>query len=201
MKKKEQEKYKQIVDIAKKLFLTKGFDGASMSEISRKLGGSKATLYNYFSSKEELINVVMFDYVQEMSTPLYNMLDNNKAPLQKILYDFGVSYLKFMLSKEMIDIRRTIIMSLHQIKNGVEIFKKGPLKQREKITLLIKKNMNNKVLKKGDPWRASVQYISLIECEHIKFAMLGVNKKVSDKEINTTVKFAVDIFLKFYSNN
>ena len=37
-----------------------GFERTSMSEICTRLGGSKATLYNYFASKEALFLEVMF---------------------------------------------------------------------------------------------------------------------------------------------
>ena len=44
-----------ILQIAGDMFLEEGFAGTSMSGIATRLGGSKGTLYNYFESKEELL--------------------------------------------------------------------------------------------------------------------------------------------------
>ena len=40
-----------IIEAAIQLFEEAGYEGASMSELARRLGGSKATLYGYFPSK------------------------------------------------------------------------------------------------------------------------------------------------------
>ena len=45
----------EILQIAGDMFLDVGFAGTSMSAIAARLGGSKGTLYNYFESKEELL--------------------------------------------------------------------------------------------------------------------------------------------------
>ena len=39
---------------ARQVFLSQGFDAASMGEIARRAGVSKGTLYVYFDSKERL---------------------------------------------------------------------------------------------------------------------------------------------------
>jgi len=51
-------KRRQIMDGARKVFLTQGFDGASMGEIARAAGVSKGTLYVYFDSKEKLFQAI-----------------------------------------------------------------------------------------------------------------------------------------------
>jgi len=43
-----------ILKVARETFLEHGYDGASMSDIAARLGGSKGTLYNYFKGKDEL---------------------------------------------------------------------------------------------------------------------------------------------------
>lgn len=49
----------KILSVAKQLFLEQGYANASMNEISMRLGGSKATLYAYFKSKEELFEAII----------------------------------------------------------------------------------------------------------------------------------------------
>ncbi|MCH6257368.1 TetR/AcrR family transcriptional regulator [Puniceicoccaceae bacterium K14] len=49
----------QILEAAGKLFSKKGIDGASMSDLSVEAGLSKASLYHYFKSKEEIIEALV----------------------------------------------------------------------------------------------------------------------------------------------
>ena len=54
-------KRQEIIRIAGELFEERGYDRTSMSAIAARVGGSKATLYGYFKSKEELLLAVL-DY-------------------------------------------------------------------------------------------------------------------------------------------
>ena len=47
-------KRRQIVDGARRVFLARGFDAASMGDIAKAAGVSKGTLYVYFKDKDEL---------------------------------------------------------------------------------------------------------------------------------------------------
>jgi len=51
---KGEAKRKAILETAFRLFREQGFEKTSMSEITAQVGGSKATLYRHFPSKEEL---------------------------------------------------------------------------------------------------------------------------------------------------
>ena len=48
-------KIERIINGAIQCFVKKGFHGAGIAEISRMAGVSQASLYQYFSSKNELI--------------------------------------------------------------------------------------------------------------------------------------------------
>src|ERR1700759_2440179 len=59
---REQSKEKRraaIIEIAKRSFLEKGYENTSMSAIAVEMGGSKGTLWTYFTSKEELFSAVL----------------------------------------------------------------------------------------------------------------------------------------------
>ena len=45
---------REIIEAAGKVFLAKGFDGTSFRDIAAEVGVDRASLYYYFSSKEEL---------------------------------------------------------------------------------------------------------------------------------------------------
>ncbi len=57
MDRKERDKYrrkKEIISVAYKLFMKKGYDHVSLDEIAKKAEFTKRTVYNYFTSKPDL---------------------------------------------------------------------------------------------------------------------------------------------------
>lgn len=60
------ERRARILDVAREVFYEAGYAGASMSAISARLGGSKATLYAYFSSKEDLFGAIIRERCEAM---------------------------------------------------------------------------------------------------------------------------------------
>ena len=59
--KPDRAKRRQILEGANHVFLTHGFDAASMGAIALHAGVSKGTLYVYFKSKEELFGAIVED--------------------------------------------------------------------------------------------------------------------------------------------
>lgn len=56
---------KLILDAASNLFIKKGFEGVSISEIAKKAGTNSSLIYHYFESKEELWKCVKSDFVND----------------------------------------------------------------------------------------------------------------------------------------
>ena len=64
------EKKQLIESAALKLFATQGFYSTSISGIAKKAGISKGLIYNYFSSKEELLQAIIERGFEEITAPL-----------------------------------------------------------------------------------------------------------------------------------
>jgi len=92
-----EEKRDEIVQIASQAFDELGYDRCSMATISERLGGSKATLYGYFSSKEELLRAVLQCQVaSEFDRIMHELQD--EPDLREGLIRLGIAYLKKKLS-------------------------------------------------------------------------------------------------------
>lgn len=68
-----QEKSKLILDTALELFAEKGYHQTSISDITRKAGISKGLVYNYFESKEKMLQSI----IQTGYDAAYSNLDLN----------------------------------------------------------------------------------------------------------------------------
>ena len=63
-----EEKFTKISEAALKLFAENGYEGTSISQIAKSAGISKGLVYNYFDSKEAILNEIVdhtFDEIWE----------------------------------------------------------------------------------------------------------------------------------------
>lgn len=54
----------ELMDAAEQLFVEKGYEHTSASDIIRKVGVAQGTFYYYFKSKDEILNAVIDRYVE-----------------------------------------------------------------------------------------------------------------------------------------
>jgi AcrR family transcriptional regulator len=62
------EKKQQILEVALRLFANMGFHETSISKIAKEAGISKGLLYNYFESKESLLQEIMLSFTETIMT-------------------------------------------------------------------------------------------------------------------------------------
>ncbi|MEO0358739.1 MAG: TetR/AcrR family transcriptional regulator, partial [Pseudomonadota bacterium] len=73
-------KFDQVLDGALKVFMEHGFEGASVDEIARVAGVSKATLYSYFPDKAQLFSAVAQDRFQNKADHVLTDFDFADPP-------------------------------------------------------------------------------------------------------------------------
>ena len=82
LKRKQREKkrrHQEILDAAKKVFLAKGFDRATMDEIAFEAAMSKPTIYQHFETKEELFMSLLVSFAGGIEKGLRRIYDKTKA--------------------------------------------------------------------------------------------------------------------------
>ena len=77
-------KRQSIVDAAASVFNRDGYERASMSAIARELGIDRATLYYYFSSKEDLFDDVVGTIVEKNLKIIARIRDSKIKPPRKL---------------------------------------------------------------------------------------------------------------------
>jgi AcrR family transcriptional regulator len=96
------ERKQMIMDTALEVFAAHGYESTSISMISRKAGVSKGLMYNYFVSKEDLLEKIMMKGIDEM-LPLID--PNNDGVLSKSEFIFLIDE-SFRIMKEKINFYR-----------------------------------------------------------------------------------------------
>lgn len=197
MRLKSPAKLQQIIDAAARLFLEHGVECTSMSQIARSVGGSKATLYNYFSSKEQIHVEVLLQSACKFGSHVTEAL-NGDAPLAERLERFAHDFLTFILSPQMKDIRRTLIYESRKPDIGKKIYESGPKKKWVVVAEHLQKAMERGEMKKADPWVAAMQFRALIEAELLDRCLLNTGGEPGKDTLDQTIPRALDMFCTYY---
>lgn len=75
----------KIIAVAKEVFIEKGFDGASMSDIAARVGINRPTLHYYYRTKDKMFQAVFLSIIQSFIPKIQDMfVDDNKPFSEKI---------------------------------------------------------------------------------------------------------------------
>ncbi len=76
-----EERRKELLLTARKLFVQKGYDQTSINDILEIVDIAKGTFYYYFSSKEEVLEAIIMDIVNEGVTRAEHILQDTSFPV------------------------------------------------------------------------------------------------------------------------
>lgn len=95
-----EERRQQIVDEAVRFFAEVGLEG-NTRDLAKRLGVTQSLLFNYFSTKDDLIEAVYEKvYLGRLSPDWPNRLTNRDAPLRKRLLEFYTEYSALIFERE-----------------------------------------------------------------------------------------------------
>jgi AcrR family transcriptional regulator len=98
----------RILDAAKKVFLERGFEGASIDEIADVARAGKPTIYARFPGKEALFAAVVARKVRENAT-FYESISLTGANLEERLRSIATAILRNVLVAETVGLARAAI--------------------------------------------------------------------------------------------
>jgi AcrR family transcriptional regulator len=190
-------KRREIVEAAAALFVEQGYDRTSMSAISDRVGGSKATLYGYFSSKEELLKAVLeYDVAQE-SLDLLGAFPTGKD-LEEGLAELGVRYLSGRLADLAITNLRTVSTQPAGSNLGQDFYDNVLRPAWQMLADHIGALMQDGRLRQTDPWTAAMHWKGLTEGELLEKRLLGAMRWPNKKEVERAAELAAEAFLRIY---
>jgi AcrR family transcriptional regulator len=197
MRKKSEERRQAMIDVAAEVFNEIGFEGASMAVISARIGGSKATLYNYFSSKEEIFVEVMLKQVGCQFEQAFTALDE-EDDLRAGLLRLARHYLEVVLKPDVVAVKRLAMYYAGKSELGPMLYERGPKRGWNRIADFLTAKMEQGRLHKSDAWIAALQFRSLVEAEWVEVRMLNVVTSPPPAELQASAERAVDAFIFLY---
>ena len=193
MRLRSEEKRKEIVRVAARLFEEHGYERTSMSAIAASLGGSKGTLYSHFQSKADLLRAVLdHDVNAEADRLMQELL--SESDLRSGLVRLGIAYLTGHPGRS---------ASIRTVANQpiAEEFYDSVLRPAwQRLADRFATMMTDGRLKFADPWITAMHWKGLNEWDMLEKHLLCANAGTSRNEIVTAATAAADAFLKVYAN-
>lgn len=152
-----------IIEAATAIFREVGFARASMNAITARAGGSKATLYKYFGSKEELFAVAMTEAIEDQAQTLLKILASPADDPTTTLARYAVAYLALITSPDVLALTRTAIGEGAQTTLGQMLYVRGPKRALDALSDYFQKLSDSGVIRKVDARLAAAQFRGLLE--------------------------------------
>ena len=190
-----------ILDIAYAAFIREGYAGTSMARIAALLGGSKTTLYNYFSSKKELFVAV----ADRESIKLFD----NIFVATEIPGDFGSRVLELarrllgtMLSDELIEAYRLIVAESGRFPEiGLAMHDIALRRGTQHLAAVFKRAMEAGEMRVVNPKMAAEQFLDLTSGTLHKLRLWNVFPVIDAARVAIQAERIANTFLAAFGND
>ncbi|WP_127562852.1 TetR/AcrR family transcriptional regulator [Nioella ostreopsis] len=195
---KKGRKFDQVIAGAREVFLREGFEGASVDQIARDAGVSKATLYSYFPDKQALFMAVLTSQCQMQSEQAMG-IEILQRPVPEALYSIAQSFLTFLMSDFSIQVFRVCVAESNRFPElGRAFYDSGPKQVLDQIAAYLGSEKVAQELKIDDPYMAADQFLQLCRADMLLRRILNVDTDDSPEKMDRIARETVATFLARY---
>lgn len=191
-------KFDQVLTGARTVFLRDGFERASVDEIAREAGVSKATLYSYFPDKRLL-------FLEMAMAECRHHADDATAPIDyaalapEVLRATARRIVAVMSTEIGLRIYRICVAEAERFPELARAFyRSGPLALRTSLAQYMRLAASRGELEIDDHEFAADQFIQLCRAGMHERLLFNGETKVPTQQQNRTVDGAVEMFLARY---
>ena len=187
------------LNTALELFIEHGFHGTSVDQIVAAAGGSKATLYRYFESKEALFGAIIDDI---LATSAPGTVDDElaSADLEAGLRLVATTTAAGALHPRTIELLRLAVAEAHRFPDlAAALFARGPAVNYERLRTFLRRQMKQGTIEDLDPQIAAEQLLGgVVGHQQLRMA-LGLPAPTR-REVEHRVDAAVASFVATYGH-
>jgi AcrR family transcriptional regulator len=177
------------------MFSEVGYAASSMSSIAARLGGSKATLYKYFPSKEELFAASLEDLIASHAGELM-LPAGGGEDLEKTLTQFCRKITAAMVSPPLLALFRLVVAESPRFPElGKAYYDKVVNPGRQRIAAFLQSWIDRGLLKPVDPLLAAAQLVALCRSDGYSRALANLAPPPSAAQLTAEADAAVAVFL------
>ncbi|WP_279024431.1 TetR/AcrR family transcriptional regulator [Gibbsiella quercinecans] len=199
MRKLTEERRQAIITAAAQLFQEIGYERASMDAVARRVGGSKATLYNYFASKEALFETVVRAYSARFMADAADSLTepgSEALSLEQKLTRFGERMLQVLAGdNQALQIYRVVVGEAGHSDIGKLFYESGIQDSMAKLAQVMADAIQKGELEDGDPMFRAMQFTTLVKAETDILLFQRELPRYTTAQIKQIVNSGVRLFL------
>ncbi|TAN44976.1 MAG: TetR/AcrR family transcriptional regulator [Nitrospirae bacterium] len=124
---------REILDAARDIFISDGYDGFSMRKLAGKIDYSPTTIYLYFKNKDDLLFAICEEFFEQFSAQLNNIRSVSQDPVETLrqgclyLMNFGLQnpnqYKLIFFTKSVYGSREELVEKESMARNTYLVFK------------------------------------------------------------------------------
>ncbi len=195
---KDLAKRQAILEAAKTLFLSNGYDGSSMDAIAAEAGVSKLTVYSHFTDKETLFAAAVKSKCEEQLPELLFELPQD-TPIAMVLLNIGRGFHRLINSRESVELHRLMIsLAAQDAKLSKMFYDAGPQRVLNEMEHLLKQAHAAGKLHIGNISEAADQFFCLIKGGANFRLLIGCSPALEGDAAEQHVQEAVQMFLRAY---
>lgn len=184
-----------LLEAAAEVFFEQGYAAASIDAIIERAGGSKRNIYSEFGNKEGLFAAIVTGNADEALSSL--PIDNVKeSDLGETLTVFGRHLLRLYMSPTVVGIYRLAVTEAHRFPDLAKAFyEQGPGRTTIRLAQILEEAQKRGEIRMVDCRQLADRFIGMLRDNLHLQVVLGLRQPPSDKEAQTAVSSAVDLFL------
>ena len=192
-------KFDQVLAGARDIFMSDGFEGASVDDIARAAGVSKATLYSYFPDKRLLfMEVAKTECIRQAETAVETI--DMSRPVAEVLTQAAWQMVNFFTSDFGQRVFRLCVAESDRFPElGREFHESGPGLVQTKLIHFFKTGIERGDLVIDDLTLAADQFSELCKADLFPRLVFSMEKSFDDVQKLRIVTGAVDTFLARYA--
>lgn len=195
-----EQKYAQVLAGARAVFLESGFEGASVDDIARTAGISKATLYRHFPDKAALFSAVLSQECRTQAM-LHPEMCYRDRPIADFLLDLARDALEFSMGAFGQSIYRIAVAESARFPHiGSIFYKTGSEMNRTRLAPALRAGVERGELIELDADYAAHVFFAICKSDLVHRRLFQVDPAPSAEEIEAHARRTVATFMRAFGS-
>jgi AcrR family transcriptional regulator len=196
---KREARRQAILDAAYDLFLEKGYEATTLSDIVGRSGGSLATLYELFESKPGLLRAMVHGQCDRVGSGLERAFCSVQ-PVEKTLREIAENLFDEILRPRAVALFRVVVAQCgRQPELGKLLYDSGPAVGKAKVADYLREQSEAGRISVGDPQAAAQMFFQMVIGHHHHLLLMCAIDPPSKEARTAHLDFAISSFLKVVS--
>ncbi|MCW2238777.1 TetR/AcrR family transcriptional regulator [Azospirillum canadense] len=187
---------KALLDAAECLFVEKGFEKTTLSDIINTAGGSRATLYEQFGDKDGLFRAMMEENSARILDGMAAIHADDTVPPEVALTKFALYFVQVLSEPQTASILRILVSEGGRVPDIAEaFFRIGPETTVARLAHYLKSLADAGALRIDDPDVAAQAFLGMITGNIVVRRLILPHQPLAMADVDHYVRQAIALFL------